>query len=157
MTKKESAKPKATRYSDAIFDKICARIAGGESVRGICRDPDMPNEQTFYYWLNKAENESGGDSELSKKYARAREAQADAIFDECLSIADDAENDYMTRENADGSEVEVVNAENVQRSRLRIDTRKWMAGKLRPKKYGDKLEVEGNIRVGRIDVGFVDP
>lgn len=117
----------------------------------------MPNEQTFYAWLNKAENESSGDSDLAKKYARAREAQADAIFDECLSIADDAENDYMVRENADGSMVEVVNSENVQRSRLRIDTRKWMAGKLRPKKYGDKLEVEGNIRVGRIDVGFVDP
>lgn len=157
MTKKENSNPKATRYSDAIFDEICARIAGGESVRGICRDPDMPNEQTFYAWLNKAENESSGDSDLAKKYARAREAQADAIFDECLSIADDAENDYMVRENADGSMVEVVNSENVQRSRLRIDTRKWMAGKLRPKKYGDKLEVEGNIRVGRIDVGFVDP
>ena len=58
--------------------------------------------------------------------------QADAIFDECLDIADDGANDYM-------GDDEKYNGDHVARSRLRIDTRKWMAGKLAPKKYGEKL------------------
>lgn len=72
-----------------------------------------------------------------EQYARAREAQADTLADEILDIADDATNDFMMTEQGlkyDG--------DSVQRSRLRVDSRKWLAGKLRPKKYGDKIETE---------------
>ena len=76
-------------------------------------------------------------------YARAREAQADAIFDEIIDIADNAQNDWMERNGERGGSGYELNGEHIQRSRVRIDARKWMAGKLRPKVYGDKAIVEG--------------
>ena len=61
-----------------------------------------------------------------------------------LDIADDGSNDWVERKNADGSTTEVVNGEHIQRSRVRIDARKWLLSKLAPKKYGDKLEFAGD-------------
>jgi hypothetical protein len=124
------------RFSQKLFDTICERIAQGQSLREISKDPDMPSQVSFFKWV-------GNDEKLAKQYARAREAQADLIFDEILEIADDARNDYMAR-TEDGEDFQTLNHEHVQRSRLRIDARKWMAGKLAPKKYGDKLEANLN-------------
>lgn len=73
--------------------------------------------------------------EIVPQYARAREVQADKLFDECLTIADQYD---ATAEKLEGG------TDHINRARLRIDTRKWMAGKLRPKVYGDKLELAGN-------------
>jgi hypothetical protein len=89
-----------------------------------------------------------GDDRYAKfreQYARAREAQADAIFDEILDIADDGSNDWMERRREDGSVDEVVNHEHIQRSKLRVDARKWMAGKLAPKKYGEKVQLDHGV------------
>lgn len=129
------------RFSQKLFDTICERIAQGQSLREISKDPDMPSQVSFFKWV-------GNDEKLAKQYARAREAQADLIFDEILEIADDATNDWMDRNSEDES-VRVVDHEHVQRSRLRIDARKWMAGKLAPKKYGDKLDatVTGKLKL----------
>lgn len=121
----------AVTFSNEIFDRICERIANGESLRSICEDDDMPTRSSFLRWLADEKN-----ADLRDRYARAREAQADRIFDEILEIADDARNDWMETENGP-----VLNQEHVQRSRLRIDARKWMAGKLRPKVYGDKVDL----------------
>lgn len=120
-------------YTDDIALQICERLSDGRSLRSICLDDDMPGQTTVFRWL--AANET-----FRKQYARAREAQADAIFDEMLDIADNSTNDWMERrgENAEGYE---LNGDHVQRTRLRLDTRKWMASKLAPKKYGDKLDV----------------
>lgn len=120
-----------TQFSEEVFDAICERIADGESLRTICDSDDMPNKASVFRWLS-------GDQKLSDQYTRAREAQADSFFEDCLDIADDASRDFVE----DGEGGKRLNSEHVQRSRLRIDTRKWMAGKMRPKKYGDKLEVE---------------
>lgn len=122
-----------TTFSQELFDTICERIADGESVRDICSEEDMPNKGSFFRWLAK-------DKTLSDQYARAKEEQADVIFDEILSIADDARNDWMERRGEEDAGWQ-TNGENIQRSRLRIDARKWMAGKLRPKKYGEKLDL----------------
>ena len=111
-------------FSDEIAIAICSRLASGESLRKICLDEAMPGQTTVYRWL--MENE-----EFREQYACARELQADTLFDECQDIADDGSNDYM-------GDDDKYNGDAVQRSKLRIDTRKWMAGKLRPKKYGDK-------------------
>jgi hypothetical protein len=73
---------------------------------------------------------------------RAREAQTDKLFEECLEIADDTSGDYIEKKNDDGSTFWAVDHENIQRSKLRIDTCKWMAGKLAPKKYGEKVTQE---------------
>ena len=123
-------------FSEEVADAICEGIADGRSLRSICADEGMPNKATVFRWL--AVNDAFRD-----QYARARDAQADALFDEILDIADDASNDWMER-NGDGPEGWILNGEHVQRSRVRIDARKWMAGKLRPKKYGEKLELSGD-------------
>lgn len=118
---------------------ICNRIANGESLRQIADDKDMPAASTVFVWLSD-------DSAFAEQYARAREAQADAIFDEILLIADDGRNDWMERKDQEDANMGWrENGEALNRSRLRIDARKWMAGKLRPKKYGEKLELEHGV------------
>jgi hypothetical protein len=81
---------------------------------------------------------------FQEQYARARELQADAIFDECLDIADEACNDFVIDDEGGVK----IDHDAINRARLRIDTRKWMAGKMRPKKYGDKLDLHhtGEVR-----------
>ena len=125
-------------YSEELADRICERIADGESVRNICLDDDMPNKATVFRWLGKHEA-------FRDQYARAREAQSEHLADELLDIADDGSNDWMERRNADGEVIGyVVNGEAIQRSRLRADTRKWLLGKLQPKKYGDSVKISGD-------------
>ena len=121
-------------YTTEKADEICERLAEGESLRAICRDDDMPSKATVFRWLRVHDG-------FSDQYARAREAQADTLFDDVLEIADDARNDWMER-NGDDDQGWQLNGEHVQRTRLRIDARKWMAGKLRPKKYGEKHQLE---------------
>lgn len=122
-----------TTFTEEVGDAICERIALGESVRSICDDEAMPSMSTVFKWLR--DNEA-----FSQQYARAREVQADALFDDIIDIADDGRNDWMEKRNSDGENIGwQENGEALRRSQLRIDARKWMAGKLRPKKYGEKL------------------
>lgn len=122
-----------TSFNTAIGDEICRRIAEGESLRGMCEGSDMPHVSTVFRWLADPKN-----TEFRDQYAHARDVQAETIFDQCLQIADDATNDYVEKVRPDGSKYDAFDAEHVQRSKLRIETRKWMAGKLAPKKYGEK-------------------
>lgn len=131
MAKKKIGRP--TRYSKRLADKICALLAEGRSLRTVCRDPKMPGASTVFAWLRKYED-------FQQQYARAKEEAADALVEEILDIADDGTNDWM-KLNIKGREVTTLNKEHVQRSRLRIDTRKWIASKLKPKKYGEKLDL----------------
>lgn len=126
----------APAYTDEIADKICEGLADGRSLRSICLDVDMPSQSMVFRWLADERYAS-----FRERYARAREAQADALFDEAIDIADDGSNDWMERRREDGSVDEVVNHEHISRSKLRIETRKWMTGKLRPKVYGDKIDL----------------
>lgn len=122
-------------FSQEIADTICERIANGESLRSICANEDMPSQVSVFRWLAARD-------EFSKQYALAREAQADALFDEMLDIADDGRNDWMATKDDDGESGWRANGEHIQRSKLRLDARKWMASKLQPKKYGDKITQE---------------
>lgn len=141
---KAKAKPRAARkkgrptaFSQAIADKICARLIAPESLRSICRDESMPGKTTVLRWLDERED-------FRTQYARAREQQADSIFDDILDIADDAANDWMERAGKEGDESTYeLNGEHIQRTKLRIDARKWMLGKLAPKRYGDKVALTG--------------
>lgn len=139
-------------FTQEIGDNICHRIASGESLRGICRDDDMPAASTVFNWLS-------GSSEAVRpfveQYARARSIQADALVDEILEISDDATNDWMVREgNAAEGSVYALNGEHVQRSRLRVDSRKWFASKVAPKKYGDKLAIGGDDTAGPVVISW---
>ena len=121
------------------FDRICEQIADGRSLRAILReDEGMPASSSVFKALAE-------DKAFVERYARAREAQGDKLFDEIVSIAD--EETLMSKR--DGEDVEVVfDSTAVARNRLRIDARKWVAGKLRPKVYGDKIEHEHGGNVG---------
>ncbi len=116
-------------YNQETATLICARMSEGESLRSICRDPSMPALSTVFLWIGKF-------PDFSEQYKVAMAARADAMFEELFDIADDGRNDYI--ENEDG--FQKLNSEHVQRSRLRIDTRKWALSKMMPKKYGDKTE-----------------
>lgn len=122
-------------YSQELADKICVRLAAGESLRSICRDPDMPEARTVHYWLLDEEKKS-----FFQQYARARSIQAENMFDEILDIADDGSNDFMTIVKGNES-YEMENKEVTNRSKLRVDSRKWYLSKVLPKKFGDKLDL----------------
>lgn len=118
-------------YTQDIADKICSELADGKSMRTVCLADDMPDKATVFRWIRTIE-------EFRNQYTRAKEESADALTDEMLDIADDLSNDYVkTDEGGDR-----LNPENIQRSRLKIETRKWLASKLKPKKYGDKQYIE---------------
>lgn len=123
-----------TKYSKELAQKICARLAMGESMRTVCKDESLPAMSTLFKWLSEIK-------EFSEQYEKAKQESTDAMAEEILDIADDGTNDYMEIERADGSVKEVLNAEHVQRSRLRVDTRKWLMAKMKPKKYGDKIDM----------------
>src|SRR5690242_18619245 len=112
-------------YTPEVTALICKRLMEGESLRAICRDEDMPSTTAVCEWLSIHK-------EFAEQYARAREVQADILADEILEISDDARNDWMERHAKDEAGW-VVNGEHIQRSRLRVDSRKWYAGKLQPK------------------------
>ena len=135
MAKRKTGRP--TLYTEALALEICRRMADGESLRSVCRDEAMPDKSTVLRWLGDKENGAFRD-----QYARAREMQADALFDEALEIANDGSNDWMEQFDKDGEASGwKLNGEHVQRSKLRVDTYKWAAGKLAPKKYGDRLDL----------------
>jgi len=134
-------------FSQETADKICELLIDGKSLREICRREDMPAAVTVCKWLSEP-----GREEFAKQYARAREMQADMIFDETLEIADNSKNDWVETNDPENPGYR-LNGEHVQRSRLRIDTRKWMAGKLRPKKYGEIHQIEHS---GSISGDFKD-
>lgn len=123
-----------TDYTEIKADLICEQIATTNlSMKSICTMLEIP-VGTALAWLNKQKS-------FQEKYARAKEMQADLLAEEILDIADDGSNDFMTVVKGD-LEYEVENKEWVNRSRLRIDSRKWIASKLKPKKYGDRMTQE---------------
>lgn len=137
-------------FSDDVAADICARLAEGQALSAICKDDAMPGLRTVYRWL--AENDA-----FRQLYARAREDQADTLAAEIVEIADDSGGDAVI-EMRDGKPYAVFDGENVQRSKLRVEARKWAASKLKPKVYGDRqtVEVEGNLNVARIPLPAAD-
>jgi len=112
-----------------LFTTVCTRMCEGESIRSICADLNLA-KGTFFKWVNESK-------ENSDQYARATKIRADVLFEEIFEIADD-----ISRDNTENSKGETIeNKEWVNRSRLRIDSRKWALSKMLPKKYGDKLDL----------------
>lgn len=130
----DAAAGRPSIFEQSLADTICARLGDGQSLREICRDASMPDKSTVFRWLAQHEP-------FRQQYAVAREAQADHLLEEMLDIADDATNDWMTRQQGEG-EIRVPDPEVVSRSKLRIATRQWMMAKMSPKKYGDKITQE---------------
>ena len=123
-----------TTYTKEIGDSICDRLASWESLRSICNDEDMPNKGVFFWWLSR-------NKELADQYARAKEDGVEALVEDIFEIADDTSQDYIYWVDEDGNETKRLNSEHIQRSRLRVDTRKWYVWKVKPKKYWEKLAI----------------
>ena len=128
-----------TKYTIELADQMCERLAQGESARSICRDDQMPCLSTFFKWLREHE-------EFSHQYAIAKEESADALVEDMLDIADNQVGNPVIVEGEplmdDERVVKIVDNAAVGHARLRVDTRKWAASKLKPKKYGDKITQE---------------
>ncbi|HNR55070.1 MAG TPA: hypothetical protein PKJ19_07890 [Flavobacteriales bacterium] len=120
---------------DAIAERICELIEDTpKGLDHICEsDRNLVSARTFHRWLEKSLG-------LRQRYARARERQADLMASEVVRIADTPRNGIKKKTNADGS-VEIMEGDMIEHRRLQIDARKWMAGKLAPKKYGEKLDL----------------
>ena len=127
-------------YTAELAAQICEHIAQGKSLRTIAEMEGMPHQATIMAWLD------GSHPDFSEQYARAREAQADKLAEETLLIADESSQD--TYVDADGNVK--TNTEAIQRSKLRVDTRKWLASKMAPKKYGDKVAIGGADDLGPV-------
>lgn len=132
--KRERGRP--SLYSDEMARAICGWIKQGYTLRQIGALPNMPDKATIIRWL-------GEHDDFCDQYARAREIQALVMVDELMEIADDSRNDWIERENKEGETEIAFNPEAVQRSKLRSDTRKWLMGKMAPKRFGDKVQVTG--------------
>lgn len=123
-------------YTPELAERICQRLAEGESLRAICRDEEMPPESTVRNWV--VSDVQG----FAAQYARAKEKGCDAIAEEILEISDDGRNDFMEALGDEKAKAYILNGEHVQRSKLRVDARKWYLSKIAPKRYGDKQQVE---------------
>lgn len=130
-------------YTPEMADLICADLALGMSLRSICRCDDRPDMTTVMRWLRERE-------EFRQQYARAKEEAADGLVEEMLEIADTPVEGVRTKHTADG--VEETREDMLGHRRLQVDTRKWIASKLKPKKYGDKIEHDhkGNVALGLV-------
>ena len=127
-TKKPKKVGRPTKYNSALASKICMHMAGGESVRKICRDADMPSFPTVMRWVHDSSQVAYKDG-FPEQYQAAMMSKAHHMFDELLEIADD-------------------DIDDTQRSRLRVDTRKWYLSKCLPKIFGDKLNLDHSGEIG---------
>ena len=120
MKKKSTIPPKRTgrptKYTDALADEICRRIAEGEMLMQIVRDEHMPERKTVYNWMNEHDD-------FLHNYARACEMSADALVEKGLEILDGSSPDCA------------------QMDKNRAEYRKWLAGK-RNARYGERQAVE---------------
>ena len=120
-----------TIYTPELADAICEQLAACGSLRAVCRMEGMPNRSTIMRWV--VDDIDG----FAAKYARAKDLGIDEFVEETLEIADDGTNDYMNT--ANGPQLD---SEHVQRSKIRIETRRWLAERMAPKRYGVKQGLE---------------
>lgn len=148
--------PAPTIFNQEIADQICEEIAtSSKSLRKICSQEGMPSVRTVLYWLSEGDKTDSPDHlrEFLHQYVRAREMQADFLAEEIIEIADDSSDDVLRAKkvkNADGSEMILLeeHKEFTNRSKLRVDARKWIASKFKPKKYGDKVDLNHGGEIG---------
>lgn len=116
--KKIEKLPSNAKYTPELAEEICRRISVGQSLVTISRDPLMPGTTTIRNWILN-------NKDFKAAYDLARDEQADFYADEIIEIADAS---YRT-------------GEQIQQARLKIDSRKWIASKLKPKRYGEKVDL----------------
>jgi len=125
-----------TDYNDEVAARLLAAISEGKSVNVLCKEDWAPCRHTFFVWLQRHK-------EFADNYAVAKDQCAESLADEIIDIADDGTNDWIAEHGDENAqEAYRFNGEHYQRSRLRVDARKWIASKLKPKKYGERTQLE---------------
>lgn len=131
-------------YTEHMGNLICIRLAEGESLNKICKDEGMPDKATVFRWL-------GAEATFCDKYARARELQAETQFDELIDIVDQPP-ELARIVGKDGELIEVkFDSSYVQWMKLRVDTRKWTAARMAPRKYAEYRQPEEKVDTMVID------
>lgn len=125
-----------SKFTQALADNICTQITEGKSLRAICSQEEIPCISTVIRWLRE-------NKDFQSQYTQAKDDQADTLADEILHIADNTKPGVITKTFADGS-VETREQDMTEHRKLQIDARKWIAARLKPKKYGDKVEHVGD-------------
>lgn len=119
-------KPKRKRgrpsgYSKALGNRICSELAQGTSLRAITSRDTMPSMSMVFRWLDP----ETGNASFREQYTRAKLESADALADDIKDIGDKTLTGFYDPASA----------------RVAIDSYKWLASKLKPKKYGDKIDM----------------
>lgn len=130
--RKKAAPSKAGRkeiFTDELADQICVLLADGMSLREICAKEAMPDRATVRRWIIDRPN-------FAAKYARAREAQADSLFEDIHEI--------------EAKTVAKTLAPDI--ARVVISSKQWRAAKLRPKVYGDRITHQGDDEAAPIQI-----
>lgn len=128
---------KASKFSDEQAEAICDLLAEGWSLTEVCKLPGMPSEAVVRLWI--LQDDGGKADGMAAYYTRARQVQALGWADDLIEIADDARNDWMERNDPDNPGWQ-ANHEHINRSKLRIDTRRFLLAKMLPKVYGDTTD-----------------
>jgi hypothetical protein len=126
-----AANPYTKEQISIVFNKILNEIEKNKPLYKIVKDVGI-SSRTFYEWCDNSE-------QMQKDYMRACEIRADKIFEECLDIVDNKDSDTIVIDGETKPNFDII-----QRNRLQFDARRWMAGKLAPTKYNDKLTVSGD-------------
>lgn len=135
--KQPAKKPRGrpTLYTEELAREILLRMAMNESLRSICEEPHMPHESTVRGW---AVDDKNG---FFTQYMRAFKLRAVSYAEEIVDISDDDARDWEPVRSEDGEIIGIkVDGEHVTRSRLKVDSRKWVLSKLFPREFGDKID-----------------
>jgi transposase-like protein len=111
----------AITYTPELAAKFCAAIAEGGSLRAVCKKAGMPSKATVFRWLRDH-------ADFVKLYEQATDDRADAHVDEIIEIADSCK----------------VDKEEIQKAKLRIYARIEAVQRMKPKKYGSKMQLTGD-------------
>jgi hypothetical protein len=131
-------------YTSELADTVLDGIAEGKSLRRVCAEHDtLPSPKTVRLWIQQ---DIDG---FRDKYARAKDEMLESWADDIIEISDESKHDTISTETGDHPDNEWIS-----RSKLRVDTRKWLLSKLAPKKYGDKIQTEHSGEVTVTTVGF---
>jgi hypothetical protein len=145
QTKEEPKIGRPSIYTEELANDICTRLGLGESLRKICLSENMPSLSSVMSWLTTK-------PAFLEQYTRAREIQAETQFDELIDIVDQPP-DLCVVKDKDGKDVEVkFDSSYVAWMKLRVDTRKWTAARMAPKKYGEQKQAEQEFDPMVIDV-----
>lgn len=131
-----------TNYSAELAAEFCNYLAQGMSMRKACKQKNMPAMTTVFRWLSESNTELWA-NDFREQYARAKQESADAMAEDILDISDEKVK-YL----GDGK----PNTAEIARNRLRVDTRKFLMAKMKPKIYGDKMDLTTDgekIEIGR--------